>query len=141
MNLVVLTGRLTNDIEVKQTQSGVPFAKFCIAVDKEFNSGEERQANFINVTAWRKSAEFLAKYFRKGDGITISGSIDTNQYTDKDGNKRTSFEVLMNKAEFPIAKKSGNGTSSDSGMPTSGSAPLEAVFTEVGSEDDLPFNH
>lgn len=137
MNIVVLTGRLTADIEVKQTQSGVSFAKFCMAVDKDYKSGEERQANFINVTAWRQSAEFLAKYFKKGDGITVSGSIDTNQYTDKDGNKRTSFEILMNKAEFPIPKKSGGNA--DSGSVDAGNAPLEADFTEVGKDDDLPF--
>ena len=137
MNIVVLTGRLTADIEVKQTQSGVPFARFCMAVDKDYKSGEERQASFINVIAWRQSAEFLAKYFKKGDGITISGSIDTNQYTDKDGNKRTSFEILMNKAEFPIAKKSGGNGNADS--VSSEAAPIEANFTEVSSEDDLPF--
>lgn len=135
MNIVVLTGRLTADIEVKQTQSGVPYARFCIAVDKDYKSGEERQANFINVTAWRQSAEFLAKYFKKGDGITILGSIDTNQYTDKDGNKRTAFEIVMSKAEFPIAKKSGGNA--DSGGADN--APLEADFTEVGKEDELPF--
>ena len=136
MNIVVLTGRLTADIEVKQTQSGVSFARFCIAVDKDYKTGEERQANFIYVTAWRQSAEFLAKYFKKGDGVTISGSIDTNQYTDKDGNKRTSFEVVMNKAEFPIPKKSGN-VNADSG--DADNAPIEANFSEVSSEDDLPF--
>ena len=136
MNIVVLTGRLTADIEVKQTQSGVSFARFCIAVDKDYKTGEERQANFINVTAWRQSAEFLAKYFKKGDGVTISGSIDTNQYTDKDGNKRTSFEVVMNKAEFPIPKKSGNVNADSDGADN---APIEANFSEVSSEDDLPF--
>ncbi len=129
MNIVVLTGRLTADIEVKTTQSGVPFARFCIAVDKDYKTGEERQANFINVTAWRASAEFLAKYFKKGDGITVSGSIDTNQYTDKDGNKRTSFEVVMNKAEFPIPKKSNADTEK--------AAPIEADFWSA-SDDDLP---
>lgn len=137
MNVVVLTGRLTADIEVKQTQSGVSFARFCIAVDKKYKTGEERQANFINVTAWRQSAEFLAKYFHKGDGITVSGSIDTNQYTDKDGNKRTSFEIVVNEAEFPIAKKSGSSGNADSGSCEA--APIEANFTEVLSEDDLPF--
>ena len=136
MNIVVLTGRLTADIEVKQTQSGVSFAKFCMAVDKDYKSGEERQANFINVTAWRQSAEFLAKYFKKGDGITISGSIDTNQYTDNDGNKRTSFEVVMNKAEFPIPKKSHSG---EAVSEAKSDAPLEATFSEVSSEDELPF--
>ncbi len=135
MNIVVLTGRLTADIEVKQTQSGVSFARFCMAVDKDYKTGEERQANFINVIAWRQSAEFLAKYFKKGDGITISGSIDTNQYTDKDGNKRTSFEVLVNNAEFPISKKSNSG---EAVSEAKSDAPLEATFEEVGSEE-LPY--
>lgn len=135
MNVVVLTGRLTNDIELKTTQSGVSVCKFCLAVDKRVKSGEDKQANFINATAWRHSAEFLAKHFKKGDGVTILGEIETSQYTDKDGNKRTSFEVLVNNAEFPISKKSNSG---EAVSEAKSDAPLEATFEEVGSEE-LPF--
>ena len=136
MNVVVLTGRITADIELKKTQSDVPYCKFCLAVDKRAKQGEDKQANFINVTAWRHSAEFLSKYFKKGDGVTISGSIDTNQFTDKDGNKRTSFEILVNDVEFPIVKKSHSG---EAVSEAKSDAPLEATFSEVSSEDELPF--
>lgn len=89
MNDVKLSGRLTRDPELKQTPNGVPVATFALAVDRKFNREE---ADFIPVTTWRKTAEFVAKYFRKGQRVIIaSGRIRVDPYTDKDGNKRTHF--------------------------------------------------
>ncbi|MFQ8953395.1 MAG: single-stranded DNA-binding protein [Oscillospiraceae bacterium] len=93
-NIVVLTGRLTADPELKTTQSGLSVTSFSIAVDRRFGSGEERQTDFINIVAWRQQAEFVAKYFKKGNLIGIEGSIQTRKYTDKNGNNRTAFEVV-----------------------------------------------
>ena len=95
-NIVVLTGRLTADPELKTTQSGLSVTSFSIAVDRRFGSGEERQTDFINIVAWRQQAEFVAKYFKKGNLIGIEGSIQTRKYTDKNGNNRTAFEVVAN---------------------------------------------
>ena len=92
MNSVKLSGRLTRDPELKQTQAGVPVASFGLAVDRKFNRDE---ADFIPITAWRKTAEFVAKYFHKGQRVIISeGRIRVTPYTDRDGNKRTRFEVV-----------------------------------------------
>ena len=104
-NIVVLTGRLTADPELKTTQSGLSVTSFSIAVDRRFGSGEERQTDFINIVAWRQQAEFVAKYFKKGNLIGIEGSIQTRKYTDKNGNNRTAFEVVVNNAQFVESKR------------------------------------
>lgn len=103
MNSVKLSGRLTRDPELKQTQAGVPVASFGLAVDRKFNRDE---ADFIPITAWRKTAEFVAKYFHKGQRVIISeGRIRVTPYTDRDGNKRTHFEVVADEVEFGESKR------------------------------------
>ena len=103
-NLVVLTGRLTADPELKTTQSGVSVTSFSIAVQRRCKSGEEAQTDFINIVAWRQNAEFIAKYFKKGNMIGIEGSIQTRKYTDKNGNNRVVFEVIANNVQFAESK-------------------------------------
>lgn len=103
-NLVVLTGRLTADPELKTTQSGVSVTSFSIAVQRRCKSGEEAQTDFINIVAWRQNAEFIAKYFKKGNMIGIEGSIQTRKYTDKNGNNRVVFEVVANNVQFAESK-------------------------------------
>ena len=131
-NLVVLTGRLTADAELRHTQTNVPITNFTIAVDRKVKSGEERVADFINVIAWRSTAEFVSKYFKKGSMIGIEGAIQTRKYTDKDGNNRTAFEVVANNVHFIESKKT-------DGAPK-GTENKADVFVEVSSDDDLPFN-
>ena len=100
-NLAVLTGRLTADPELKYTQNNVPVCSFSIAVDRRYKQGEERQADFINITAWRSTAEFVSKHFSKGSMIGIEGSIQTRRYVDKEtGKNRTAFEVIANNVQF-----------------------------------------
>ena len=103
-NLVVLTGRLTADPELKTTQSGVSVTSFSIAVQRPRKSGEDPQTDFINIVAWRQNAEFVAKHFRKGNTIGIEGSIQTRKYTDRDGNNRVVFEVIANDVQFVESK-------------------------------------
>ncbi len=103
-NLVVLTGRLTADPELKTTQSGVSVTSFSIAVQRRCKSGEEAQTDFINIVAWRQTAEFVTKHFRKGNMIGIEGSIQTRKYTDKNGNNRVVFEVIANNVQFAESK-------------------------------------
>ena len=129
MNSVKLSGRLTRDPELKQTQAGVPVASFGLAVDRKFNRDE---ADFIPITAWRKTAEFVAKYFHKGQRVIISeGRIRVTPYTDRDGNKRTRFEVVESK-RAPEDQEAGSVAAD---YMTSGQ------FEELGEEDpgDLPF--
>ena len=138
-NLVVLTGRLTADPELKTTPSGVSVANFSIAVQRKYKSGEEPETDFINVVAWRSSAEFICKYFNKGSMIGIEGSIQTRRYQDKDGNNRTAFEVVANNVQFVESKRNNN-------VEVSGPDPLLQVqdnLTAAGftpsNDDDLPF--
>lgn len=137
-NLVVLTGRLTADPELKTTPSGVSVTTFSIAVSRRYKAGEETQADFINIVAWRQTAEFITKYFSKGNMIGIEGSIQTRRYTDKDGKSRTVFEVIANNAQFVESKRdSAPGTDA----PASFSNASVNEFTEVPgeSDEDLPF--
>ena len=101
LNLVALMGRLVYDPEIKTTQSGTNVCSFRSAVDRSFTrQGEERKADFIDVTAWRQTAEFVSKYFQKGSMIAIEGSLQTRQYQDKNGNNRTATEILASQVSF-----------------------------------------
>ena len=136
-NLAVLTGRLTADPELKYTQNNVPVCSFSIAVDRRYKQGEERQADFINITAWRQTAEFISKYFSKGSMIGIEGSIQTRRYQDKDGNNRTAFEVIANNVQFVESKR--DGVASTNEAPTSFSNAGANDFAEISADDDLLF--
>lgn len=134
MNVVVLIGRLTDNPELRKTQSDISVTRFQIAVDRAFKNGEDKQTDFINIVAWRQSAEFITKYFTKGQRIGIEGSLRMNKFTDKDGNNRTSYEVVVNNAHFVESKKY-NGT-----QPTEYAQPTEAPsYAEISADDDLPF--
>ena len=142
INLCVLTGRLTVDPELKTTANGVNVTSFSIAVDRGY--GENRQTDFINIVAWRQTANFITKNFTKGSLIGIEGSIQTRKYQDKDGHSRTAFEVVCNNAHFVLPKSASNG-----GLSGNNDIPDEATqgfsntdtgdFTEVSGDDDLPF--
>lgn len=138
-NLVVLTGRLTADPELKTTPNGVSVTTFSIAVSRRYRAGEETQADFINIVAWRQTAEFITKYFKKGSMIGIEGSIQTRRYTDKDGKNRTAFEVIANNAQFVESKRDSAPATAD--VPASFSNTTGTEFTELPTEDDddLPF--
>lgn len=101
LNSVCLIGRLTADPELKRTPSGTSVCSFCIAVDRDFKGRDgERQADFINISAWRATAEFIEKYFVKGQSISVHGSIQTRRYRDKNGNNRTIYEVVADSVYF-----------------------------------------
>ena len=141
-NLVVLTGRLTADPELKTTQSGISVTSFSIAVDRRYRAGEERQTDFINIVAWRQSAEFVAKYFKKGNMIGIEGSIQTRKYTDKNGNNRTAFEVVANNVQFVESKRDSAPSAVEDNAPAASFSNAGANdFADLGdiADDDLPF--
>ena len=102
MNVAAIMGRLTADPELKHTPNGIAVTSFFVAVNRRT---KDRQADFIDVVAWRGTAEFVCKYFRKGQMIAVKGSIQTRNYTDRDGNKRSATEVLAENAEFCESKK------------------------------------
>ncbi len=147
MNSICLMGRVTGDPELKTTQSGVSVTSFSVAVDRAFRSkDQERQTDFINCVAWRGTAEFITRYFRKGNRIALHGSLQVRSYTANDGSKRTVYEVVVDNAYFCESK---GGQSSapnyDSQIPTMSEAkPAFSTantgdFEEILSDEELPF--
>ena len=140
-NLVVLTGRLTADPELKTTANGLSVTTFSIAVDRRYRSGEERQTDFINIVAWRSSAEFVSKYFKKGSMIAVRGAIQTRRYQDKDGNNRTAFEVVADDVQFAEFGKKEDKPNVDVDPENDALAKFKndlEGFEEI-SDDDCPF--
>lgn len=146
INTVALMGRLTYDPELKSTASGVSVLRFQIAVDRNYQrQGTERQADFIDCVAWRQTAEFVSRYFHKGSLIAVEGSIQTQNYTDKDGNNRKSVEVVANNVSFCGSRnESGTGAPAQNAAfeqpaPSYASAQGSDFEEIVDDEDDLPF--
>lgn len=143
-NKVILIGNLTQDPEFKKTPSGVSVTSFSIAVGRRFaKEGDAQQADFINIVCWRSTAEFVAQYFAKGKPILVCGSLQSRSWTDQNGQKRYTVEVVADEVSFVERK-------TDSQPRTQGTfygeAPArqeagipEASFVEVPSEEDLPF--
>ena len=144
MNVVVLIGRLTDNPELRHTNSNISVTRFSIAVDRAYRSGEERQTDFINIVAWRQTAEFITTYFKKGQRIGIEGSLRMNRFTDKDGNNRTAYEVVVNNAHFVENTRDGGNAggfapAETQAAPQSFSNSDSGDFAEIASDDDLPF--
>ena len=135
-NLVVLTGRLTADPELKTTPNGTNVTSFSIAVERRYRSGEERQTDFINIVAWQKTAEFITKYFKKGNLIGIEGAIQTRRYQDKNGNNRTAFEVIANNVQFVESKRD---SAACDGATFSNADVNDFAEMDADMDSDLPF--
>ena len=105
LNHIVLMGRLTRDPELRYTQSQTPVASFSLAVDSDFGRGEEKQTDFIDCVAWRQTGEFVSKYFQKGSMAVVSGRLQIRDWTDRDGNKRRSAEVVVDNVYFGESKR------------------------------------
>ena len=149
LNVVAIMGRLVADPELRTTGNGTNVCSFRIACDRNFaQKGQERQADFIDVVAWRQSAEFICKYFQKGSLVAVEGSLQSRQYQDKNGNKRTAVEVLANQINFAGGKKHGGQPVDDGGEapPKDYREPAPAYsqgsaddFAVISDDDDLPF--
>ena len=148
MNSICLMGRLTGDPELKTTQTGVSVTSFSVAVDRAYRSkDQERQTDFINCVAWRSTAEFISRYFRKGQRIALQGSLQSRRYTANDGSQRTAYEVVVDNAFFCESKggNAGGAPSYDSQIPVMSEArPAFSTansgdFEEILTDEDLPF--
>ena len=147
MNQIVIMGRLTRDPELRHTPNGVPVASFSLAVDRGFTpkDGGDRQTDFIDVVAWRNSAEFVAKYFVKGQMAAVTGRLQIRDWTDKDGNKRRNAEVVADNIYFTESRKSREASlgpvENRDDYNTGFSTPVESSdFAELDMDDgDLPF--
>lgn len=135
LNTAVLMGRLVADPELRHTPNDVAVTSFTIAVDRSYvKAGAERQADFIDIVAWRNTAEFVCKYFRKGQMIAVQGTIQTRSYTDGNGNKRKVVEVVADQVHFAEPKQENNSDGA-AGYPEPGND-----FQEILDDTDLPFN-
>lgn len=110
LNHIVIMGRLTRDPELRQTGSGVSFANFSVAVDRDFSKGEEKETDFIDCVAWRHTGEFVSKYFTRGSLIVVSGRLQVRSYTDKYGNNRRAAEIVADNCYFGGSKNAGAAT-------------------------------
>ncbi len=141
MNNVCLLGRLTADPELRHTPNGNATTTFIIAVNRPYKDKDgSLPVDFITIVAWRQTAELVCKHFIKGRMIAVQGSIQTGSYTDKDGNKRKTFEILANHIHFADSKRdnTGNGTSTSASV-SSCTISDNGEFEEIMSDDDLPF--
>ncbi len=136
LNHITIMGRLTRDPELRRTGTGVAVASFTLAVDRDFASkeGGEKETDFIDCVAWRNTGEFVSKYFTKGSMAVVSGRLQIRSWTDKDGNKRRTAEVLADNIYFGDSKKS---ESSTGGYPTSAPAQDYAMINDDDAQ--LPF--
>ena len=164
LNHIVIMGRLTRDPELRYTQSNTPVAGFTVAVDRDFGGrdGGEKQTDFIDCTAWRQTGEFVSKYFHKGSMIVVSGRLQSRKWEDRDGNKRTSWEINVDNVYFGESRRDSNAGDNSYGSrsadsynrsadsyggqtyaaPSRNTAPASQAggFEDLGDDDgELPF--
>jgi single-strand DNA-binding protein len=130
LNKIILSGRLTKDIEIKVSASGTEYCNFTIAVNRRAKKGEEKIVDFIDCSAFGKTSAFLNSFFHKGDGIEVEGRMESRKYADRDGNNRTAWGVTCDNVQFPVGKASKHDSS----------GPAESEFSPLeGDTSDLPF--
>lgn len=159
LNVAAIVGRLTADPELKHTSGDVSVVSFTLAVGRSYaKAGTERQTDFIDVVAWRSTADFICRYFRKGQLMAVQGSIQTRTYQDKNGNNRKAVEIVADNVHFVESKRSEEGDSYGQGggysrndsyapsRPAAFNEPASAYssgtsgdFEEIPGDDDLPF--
>ena len=135
LNHITIMGRLVRDPELRRTGSGIAVASFCVAVDRDFapKDGGEKKADFINCVAWRQTGEFISKYFTKGRMIVVDGRLEMRDWTDKDGNKRTSAEIVVANAYFGDSKRDAEGGNAYGGNTYGGSSYGSAYGAPSGN--------
>ena len=136
LNHIILMGRLVRDPELRRTQNGTAVASFTLAVERDYSGAEKKQTDFIDIVAWRNTAEFVSRYFTKGRMAVVSGRLQIRDWTDRDGDKRKSAEAVADNVYFGDSKRD----SSINSYPKENSAPLTASdFEEIDDDEELPF--
>ena len=139
-NKVIIGGRLTADPELKQTPNGVPVCQFSLAVNRRYSKEGEQSVDFINIVTWRQSAEFVSRYFKKGNPILVCGQLQTRTWTDKDSNKRYATEVVADEVSFVERKSAADGSRDFTrSVPSYSSPRADSSFEELSADDELPF--
>ena len=138
MNKALLVARITTKPELRTTSSGIPFTRFSVAINRPFTNNGERTADFINILVWRKQAENVCNFLDKGSQVAIEGRIQTGSYTDKDGNNRTSFEVVADNVQFLDSKSQ---RSNESQIPISDGVDIgNDTYSEFGESVSIDDN-
>lgn len=133
INNCVFMGRMVRDPELKTTGTGVSVCSFCLAVDRNYTpKGSEKVADFIDFAAWRGTADFISKWFHKGDMIAVTGELQTRMYEDKDGNKRKAVEIVVNDASFCGGKSGGSDTTGETEVN-------HGNWQDISGDEPLPF--
>ena len=136
LNKIILMGRLTRDPELRRTGSGTAVASFSLAVDRDFKAQNgEKETDFVDIVAWRNTAEFVSEYFTKGRMAVVEGRLQIRDWTDKDGNKRRTAEVVADNVYFGDAKKEASGNDA----PAYSAPVADQRFVEVEDNEELPF--
>lgn len=146
LNSAILMGRLTGDPELRTTPNGTSVTSFTVAVERNYKNGDEKQTDFINCVAWRGTADFVSTYFKKGQMIALQGAIQTRNYEDKNGNKRTAVEVIVDNVSF-CGGKNDNTTPKTETKAKADPSPydlehspdFEPSFSVLPDDDGLPF--
>lgn len=136
-NIVVLEGRITHSLELKKTPNGKSVLTFDIAYNYQ-NANREKETDFFTCVAWNTNAEFIERNFRKGQGIGVRGKLKTRNYTDRNGNKKTKYEIIVEEATF-IGSKEENPTQGEFEGNNKDISEETEEFTEIEADDDLPF--
>ena len=145
LNKVILMGRLTRDPELKNTQSGIPICRFSVAVERRFadKTTGQRETDFLDCTAFRGTAEFLARYFSKGSMILVEGAIQNNNYTDNNGVKHYSHNIMVDNVSFCGGKNEGNPSQAEQTQTEPASTDIEQFAADVNAEtvtgQEVPF--
>ena len=137
LNSVIIMGRLTADPELRTTPNGLSVTSFTVAVDRNYKSGDERQTDFISVVAWRGTADFVTRFFKKGQMIAVQGSLQVRNYEDKNGNKRTAYDVVADNVSFCGSKNEGSNNTYAAARPESAPA-VSYQSADAGSFSVLP---
>lgn len=141
LNRIILMGRLTRDPELRRTQSGTAVASFTLAVDRDFKGNDgEKATDFIDIAAWRNTAEFVSKYFSKGRMAVVEGRLQIREWTDRDGGKRKTAEVVAENVYFGDSKKDGGNNQAAAPAPVDYGLPSGDQYAELTyDDDDCPF--
>lgn len=137
LNEVILCGRLTADVELKTTTSGISVCSFTLAINRKTAKDQEQKTDFVKCVAWRQTAEFISRYFKKGSSLCITGSIQTRTWKDNNGYARDATEIVVDEAKFVDSK--GDSAPADTYDAPAFAKDNEPQFEEVGADDDLPF--
>jgi len=139
LNKVIIMGNISNEVELKQTQGGTSVCSFNVAVGRYSKDPREAKTDFFTVVAWQQKAEFVSRYFKKGQAILVCGRLENREWSDKNGNKRISTEIIAEEISFAGNKESSTEAKNEAYTPTAYSTQNSQNFEDISSGEDLPF--